>query len=829
MRKKTNIILAFLVSMLMIISVIPTVLSGINSEEIELTNLFEICDGEISVDLPIGSYQIKNIGESHEIDIDDFGHLMIPGEPQLPTKIFAIAIPPESIFTDVSFNIKNSIEIPGAFNIKPTDIPGLIGKDDEEFYRIQREQYNQNYDLIYENNNPYPQSIGEVLGKAGFRKYNLIDIKVTPFTYYPNSGKLIYHSEITVDIQYTFPEDFSYDDITIDSVVDKQEIAKDIIVNYDQAKTWYPKDIGNREIYDYVIITLDELTSHITSLEEWEESKGRSVKVVTTDWIDSNYNGYDLAEKMRNFLREKYPSEEWGIEYLCLIGDYNDVPIRTTYQYIGGYGPPATDFYYAELSSADDESWDSNGNHQYGEDSDNVDFYSEINVGRIPWSDEDTVEHICEKSVAYEQNNEPSFKKNILLIGTYFWPDTDNAVLMETKTDPEEHPWMEDWNMTRMYEEAQSAYECDYDVSYDMVKTVWSEGTYAFVDWAGHGSPTACYEYYPSQAFVDTDTCNYLNDDYPAIIFADACSNSDTKHNNIGKMMLKQGGVGFLGATCVAFGNHGWDDPMDGSSQSLDYFFTTCCTSGDYTQGEAQQFGLLEMYSNNLWYYTNYETFQWGALWGNPDLRMSPLNLAPDTPDAPTGPTQGATEVEFEFSAVTTDPEENQIYYQFDWGDGNFSDWLGPYDSGDSVDATYSWINPGDYDIRVMAKDDMGSKSFWSDPLTINILQSPFIDIKNILGGLFKVTAKIKNLGAIDATNVDWSIILSEGAWIGGNTEGTIDSIASGEEVTVSSDFIIGFGKTVVTVSASIPENSDTRSQNGALYLIYVQVNPGGN
>ena len=83
------------------------------------------------------------------------------------------------------------------------------------------------------------------------------------------------------------------------------------------------------------------------------------------------------------------------------------------------------------------------------------------------------------------------------------------------------------------------------------------------MNYAGHGSPTACYEYYPSQPFVDTDTCNYLNDDYPSIMFAAACSNSDTDYDNIGQMMMKQGAIGFLGATKVAYGFYGWDDPYD--------------------------------------------------------------------------------------------------------------------------------------------------------------------------------------------------------------------------------------------------------------------------
>lgn len=448
-------------------------------------------------------------------------------------------------------------------------------------------------------------------------------------------------------------------------------------MNFNEAKNWYTTGTLGRETYDYVIITLDSLESSIQDLVNWEEGKGRSVYVATTDWIDSSFDGYDLAEKMRNFLREKYSSDEWGISHVCLIGDYNDVPMRRCAQSTG-YGQPRTDYYYAELSLPDSESWDKNGNHQYGEDSDPIDFHTEVNVGRIPWSDPDIVEHICEKSAAYEQNNDNSFKKNILLIGTFFWADTDNAVLMEAKVDQD---WMTDWTMTRMYEEAQSNYECDYDANYANVQSVWSAGAYAFVDWAGHGNYYACYEYYPQQPFVDTQTCLSLNDDYPAIIFADACSNSDTDYDNIGQMMLKQGAIGFLGATQVAYGQPGWNNPYSGSSQSFDYFFTTCCTSGDYTQGEAQQWALNEMYTNNLWYYPYYETFQWGALWGNPDLQMGVVSRPPETPSKPEGPTTWTINVEATYGSTTTDPEGDSIYYLFSWGDGTNTE-VGPYPSG---------------------------------------------------------------------------------------------------------------------------------------------------
>ncbi|MCK4902015.1 MAG: hypothetical protein KAS76_01560, partial [Thermoplasmatales archaeon] len=398
----------------------------------------------------------------------------------------------------------------------------------------------------------------------------------------------------------------------------------------------------------------------VSSLANWEQSKGKSVKVVTISWISSNYNGHDLAEEMRNFLRDKYPSGEWGIEDVCLVGHYDDVPMRRCEQSTG-YGKPETDYYYAELSLPDSQSWDQDGDYKYGENSDPIDFYAEVNVGRIPWSSSTTVSNICQKSVDYEQNDDPAFKNNILLLGAFFWSDTDNAVLMEEKID---QPWMSDWTMTKLYEQGYSSYSSDYNLDYNTVKSVWSSGSYAFVDWAGHGSPTSCHVMYSKgSAFVDSNTCNFLNDDYPSIVFADACSNSDTDYLNIGQAMLKQGAVGFLGATQVAYGMPGWNDPYDGSSQSMDYFFTTKVTSGDYTQGEAHQWALLEMYTNGLWYYTNYEMFQWGALWGNPDLGIGESGPGPEEPPyEPSNPWPGdgqtGVDIDADLSWTGGDPDE---------------------------------------------------------------------------------------------------------------------------------------------------------------------------
>jgi hypothetical protein len=232
--------------------------------------------------------------------------------------------------------------------------------------------------------------------------------------------------------------------------------------------------------------------------------------------------------------------------------------------------------------------------------------------------------------------------------------------------------------------------------------------------------------YSKGSAFVDTDTCNYLNDDYPAIVFADACSNSDTDKDNIGQMLLKQGAVGFLGATKVAYGKPAWDDPYDGSSQSMDYFFTTGCTEGILTQGESHQQALQEMYENSLWYYQRYEHCQWGALWGNPDLTMGEVVTSepPANPQKPSGPNNGVPLTEFTFTTTTTDPEGDQIFYMWGWGDGTESGWIGPFDSGQTAEASHSWDVIGDYEISVKAKDENGAKSEWSEILMFPVVEN---------------------------------------------------------------------------------------------------------
>jgi len=678
MKKKYNkisAIIAVLIGMLLIGSAIvhASIYKDLTSEIKQLPDQ----TGIVSVTLPFESYDITNTDVGQKISVENLGRLLIPGKPNLPSKIYAIAIPAGAKVKEITFFAEESIILPGNYQISPSPLTRVLGDENKEIYEKEKKMYDENYNAVYTSDNCYPVSPVELVGTGGYHQYNLVDVRVTPFSYKPLSQQLIYYPEITVNVHYIDEErSLKNHQKTLRTT---QEFAEQLIVNYEEAQPWYPpSEPLNRGLHDFVIITLDSLTVSVAPLVDWETTKGRTVEVVTTSWIDINYAGYDLAEKIRNFLREKYPADQWGIEDVLIVGHYDNVPMRRTAQ-DAGYGEPETDYYYAELSLPDSESWDADGDHQYGEDyDDSIDFYAEINVGRIPWSSQNTVLSICEKSVAYEQNNDPSYKKNILLLGAYFWngdpnPVTDNAVLMEAKVD---QPWMSDWTMTRLYEknsDCWSSYDCDLPLTNANVMSTWTSDTFAFVNWAGHGSPISSHIYGEgAPAFIETSNCPSLDDDYPAIIFADACSNSDTDHDNIGQMMMQQGAVGFLGATKVAYGCPGWTEPSDGSTQSLDYYFTSYVTSGDYTIGKAHQKALLDMYQYGLWGSVKYEMFEWGALWGNPDLEMllAPLKMSfpnglPEFIDA-----YESTSINVQISEITDTivPGSEMIHYRFNGG-----------------------------------------------------------------------------------------------------------------------------------------------------------------
>ncbi len=86
-------------------------------------------------------------------------------------------------------------------------------------------------------------------------------------------------------------------------------------------------------------------------------------------------------------------------------------------------------------------------------------------------------------------------------------------------------------------------------------------------------------------------------------------------------------------------------------------------------------------------------------------------NSKPNTPGSPSGPSSGIVGQSLSFSAYTTDPDDDDIAYQFDWGDGDLSSWSSYVASGDTVSQDHIYAVEGTYEVRARARDIKEIKS----------------------------------------------------------------------------------------------------------------------
>ena len=76
------------------------------------------------------------------------------------------------------------------------------------------------------------------------------------------------------------------------------------------------------------------------------------------------------------------------------------------------------------------------------------------------------------------------------------------------------------------------------------------------------------------------------------------------------------------------------------------------------------------------------------------------------------------------FTSTAIDPEEEKLYYIWNWGDSSGEEKVGPYLSGEECHIKHSWNNEGAYNVKVKAIDEYNQESVWSEELTIKISKS---------------------------------------------------------------------------------------------------------
>ena len=330
-------------------------------------------------------------------------YLMDIGKPILPVYITVFTFPLGTKIVNITYNhskvktIKISKEVIFNPGFMLTDMRKTVIKGSKD-------------NSVYNSDKLYPQKWWEYRIGSGILNHNqtvFLSLHSYPVRYSPAKNTLYYIENAEITIRYK-----------------RTNIS------------FIPK---TRE-YDLLIIAPSNFSSSLKPLVDHKKKIGIRSKIVTVEEIyNGTYfsaKGRDRAEKIKYFIKDAV--ENWGVSYVLLVGDKDKIPVR--YRHIMFMWSPylidpkvtkpiATDLYYADIYDANGSfcSWDANHNGIYGEynwewNSDKVDFYPNVYLGRLPCKDKKEVSTVVAKIIRYERNtyNKRWFNNLIICAGDSF-------------------------------------------------------------------------------------------------------------------------------------------------------------------------------------------------------------------------------------------------------------------------------------------------------------------------------------------------------------------------------------------------------------------------
>jgi hypothetical protein len=597
------------------------------------------------------------------------------------------------------------------------------------------------------------------------------------------------------------------------------------------------------EEHDMVIITPSEFSQKFQTFIDYKTDCSIDTKLVTLDEIyNGEYfpvQGRDDQEKIKYFIKDAI--EGWGITYVLLAGGANKVPVRMAYVQDGMEESTISDLYYADIYDANGDfcSWDSNGNDFFGEyaylGTDTVDLYPDVCLGRLNFRDLNEISSVLDKIITYESTGaymEDWFSNFVVCGGDTFSDGSNvnegeylnqNAIDIMDGFIPKKI-WVSNGKL-KFAINVDSAIENGTGFLY-----ITGHGT--FENWATH--PHNDFDtWWPIGTYLYSRVDILNNGEKLPIVVIGGCSNCQFSEDHcFGWSWVKNpdgGGIASYGNSAL-----GWGIPGSGCTTGLTggmelsnfkaYKIQNAKTTGELwvkaLNNYLNEFGVS--------YSLGYKTVEEWTSFTDPSLYITEVSNKPNIPDKPNGPVTGIIDAEYTYNTKTTDSDGDRIKYCFDWGDNNIT-WTKKFESGAIVSLDHKWDKPGEYKIKVKARDEYGLDTEWSEPLLVTIVSEfPYLDIVKIKGGFAKVSADIKNIGSLNATDVNCSISVVGGilGFINIFDEETLETLAIEEKKTVTADKIFGLGKIDVTVVVSAPSaNIATKTAHGLIFgpLVFVQ------
>jgi len=465
----------------------------------------------------------------------------------------------------------------------------------------------------------------------------ILVLKVFPFRFYPTRSKIeVFDIHINITLSET-----AFGGMRFSSSSLQQEDPK------------------------YVIVTPSAFSSAVESFATWKEQLGFSVQKTTLEYIYNNFPGRDKAEKLREFIKESYYTN--GSEYYLLVGDSDVCPAREVWDPAMGpgldNGTEPCDLYFECL----DGDWDANGNSLFGEMDDDVDFFPEVKVGRLPVNTVQEATTVCEKIRKVEENPEPgNWIRKFLLIANTAFTYGDCAAALDEEINQK--------FLAGSFFDVIRLYDVDGSLSPSAVTSAMNQGV-GLVDFFDHGA----YDTWVG-ALQTNDVLNLMNGNKTFLAYAMACETAAfdyQQYTTISEAFFKNpngGAIAYIGATRVAWAGY---DCFDGLHHRFWTNFLTQATANmEAHPKDALQSALIEMASTYDMSGASRETVFQTIYFGDPALNLYwkhniTTTVTPNLETNETGTINGicwllhsGMPISGQYEAVVRDPVGNLIAQQ---------------------------------------------------------------------------------------------------------------------------------------------------------------------
>jgi hypothetical protein len=515
--------------------------------------------------------------------------------------------------------------------------------------------------------------------------------------------------------------------------------------------------------YTYVVISTSNLISNtpgpwnLQALCAARARSGFTTKLVSTEWIQANYAGTNLAIRIRAFVQDAY--KKWGVKYLLLAGTFNLLPVQRLHVSFVDLivtrtaDIPADAIYYGCM----DGTFDINGNGYYGETNDgpnggDVDLTAEVMVGRFPVANATELANMVRKTLRYESATAAELRPVAHIAEKVDLGSTVYATgFMEELRNGSTSYGLN----TLGFEDSPYADAFDTDHTlYDADGSIWTTSdalaflnqNLHFVNHLGHGAAKLCMKISLAQT-ANQNALGAFTNTMPYFVYSQACSPGafDTE-DCFAEQLVTVSNAAFA---AVMNARDGWEfaNSVGGFSHRYHRYFVDAMLRGNATRfGEINEYSrsmclyLLGTYSANYWRWVYYEL----NLFGDPATpfaaavnTVKPV-IVHDPALINTYDTQTAYRVTCTVEPVGIfDPDAISLMWQSDRQPGLvrtqamtqvtgnlFEAFIDPQQANTKIDYAIRALNHAGYETR--SPDGSSNNTFYvTERLSLDILGSP--------------------------------------------------------------------------------------------------------